>query len=81
MPAVVTHGLIAGHHRHAPLLEPRGHLVDFGLLCPLDLGGKVHDLRAGRTGLGQSRHHDRLLMMRDHHLGEHRIRCCRPRRA
>ena len=75
MAAVLAHGIHARHHRHAPLLEPRGHLVDLGLLGCLDLGGKRLDLRAGGPGLSQRRHFHRLLMVRNHHLREHRVGC------
>ena len=78
---VLSHGVHAGHHRHAPLLEPCGHLVDLRLLSALDLRRELLDLRAGCPCLRQRRHLHGLLVVGDHHLREHRVGSGCARRA
>ena len=70
---VLAHRLVHRHDRNAPLLQPGGHLVNLRLLGPLDLSGQLLDLRARGPSFRKRRHFDRLLMVRNHHLREHRV--------
>ena len=63
-----------GLRRLAPLLKPVGQLRDLGPLGRLDLLGQRGDV-GGDIILGQDdvAHLDGLLMVGDHHLGEHHV--------
>ena len=73
--AAVT--FLRGHRRHrrvAPLAEPVLHLLDLRALRRLDLGGEIGDPRIDALfGEYDVAHLDRLLVMRDHVLGEHDV--------